>query len=569
MSIGESDPTMAERSSSTTGQFTKRTAWRALENHHRKMRGVNLRELFADDPTRGERMAVEGAGLYLDYSKNRVTDHTLKLLVQLASESGLQSRIDAMFRGEKINLTQNRPALHVALRSSRGASVFVHGENVVPQVQGVLEKMSTFSHRVRRGEWKGYTGKPIRNFVNVGTSTFVLGLEMTYEALKPYTDDSMTFRFLSNVDGSDFTETVKDLDPSETLFIVCCDAIAGPGSCINVRSARAWLLSASAGDQSALSKHFVVIAANPDAVAEAGFDRANVFTVWDWVSEWYSLESAAGLSTMIAVGPERYRSFLEGFHQMDVHFLSAPFGRNLPVLVALLSVWYVNFFGAETIAVLPYDQYLRGFPAYLQQLTMGSNGKQVTLIGTAVTQQTTPVYWGEVGTRGLQYFFQLLLQGTRFIPCDFIVFAKSLNSGGSHADILVANAFAQSEALAFGRSPDELRDGSTPDWLVPHLVCEGNRPSNTILAEQLTPETLGKLICLYEHVVFTQGVIWNINSFDAWGAEFSREIAERLLTELENPMQPKVEHDSSTQALIRRYRKLQHTRQDSGLIKTT
>lgn len=560
---------MAERSSSMTQQFTKRTAWRALENHHRKIRGVSLRELFADDPMRGERMVVEGAGLYLDYSKNRVTDHTLKLLVQLASESGLQSRIDAMFRGEKINLTQNRPALHVALRASRGASVFVRGENVVPQVQSVLEKMSIFSQRLRRGEWKGHTGKRIQNVVNVGTGTSSLGPEMTYEALKGYTDGSMKFRFLSNVDGSDFAETVKDLDPSETLFIVCCDSVADHGCCINSRSARAWLLSSLAGDQSALSKHFVAIAANPDAVTEAGFDKTNVFTVWDWVSDWYSLDSAVGLSTMIAVGPERYRSMLEGFHQMDMHFLSAPFERNVPVLVALLSVWYVNFFDVQTMAVLPYDQYLRRFPAYLQQLTMGSNGKRVTLIGTSVTQQTVPVYWGEAGTRGLQYFFQLLLQGTRFIPCDFIVFAKSPNSSENRQDMLVANAFAQSEAIAFGRSPDQLKDDNMPDWLVPHMVCEGNQPSNTILAEQLTPETLGKLICLYEHVVFTQGVIWNIDSFDGWGAEFASEVAERMLTELENPMQPQMEHDSSTQALIRRYRKLQHTREDSGLIKAT
>ena len=553
---------MAERPYKMTQQI-KRTAWRALENHHRKINEVTLRDLFADDPMRGERMSVEGAGLYLDYSKNRVTDHTLKLLVQLASESGLQSRIDAMFRGENINLTQNRPALHVALRSSRGASVFVDGENVVPRVQSVLEKMSILSQRVRRGEWKGHTGKRIRNVLNVGAGTSALGPEMTYQALKAYTDDSITFRFISNVDGSDFAENVKDLDPSETLFIICREASASLGDNINARSARAWVSSGLGGDQSALSKHFVVIAGNPDAVAEAGFDKTNVFTVWDWVSGRYSVESAVGLATMIAVGPEQYRSMLEGFHQMDMHFLSAPFERNLPVLVALFSVWYVNFFGAQTIAVLPYDQHLRGFPRYVQQLMMGSNGKRVTLIGTGVTQPTAPVYWGEVGTHEAQDFFQLMLQGTRFVPCDFIVFARSLNSGDNHHDILMANALAQSEALAFGRSPEQLKDG-TPDWLIPHMLCEGNRPSTTILAEQLTPETLGKLICLYEHVVFTQGVIWNINSFDAWGAEFAREMAERLLTDLDNPMRLKVEHDSSTQALIRRYRKLQQTQTRLG-----
>jgi len=555
---------MAERSHATTQQLTKRTAWRVLEHHYRKIRGVNLRELFENDPSRGYRMAVEGAGIYLDYSKNRITDHTIKLLVQLASESGLQSRIDAMFRGEKINLTQNLPALHVALRSSRGASVFVEGDNVVPQVQSMLDKMSLFSQRVRRGEWKGHTGKRIRNVVNVGMGNYALGPIMAYEALKACTDRSMTFRFVTSIDGSDFSENVKDLDPSETLFILCGEASANPGSSINACSARAWLLSSLAEEQSALSKHFVAVSANPEAVvAEFGIDRANIFTLWNWVSGRYSLESAVGLSTMLAVGPEHFRAMLEGFHQMDMHFLSAPFERNLPVLVALLSIWYVNFFGTQTIAVLPFEQYLHRFPAYIQQLTMGSNGKRVTLIGTEVTQSTSPVYWGEVGTQGVQSFFQLLLQGTALIPCDFVVFAKSLNLDGSHHDILIANALAQSQALAFGRSAEQLRAGNTPDWLVPHLACDGNRPSNTILADQLTPETLGKLICLYEHAVFTQGVIWNINSFDEWGLKFGSELAQRLLTTLDNPVQLELEHDSSTLSLIRRYRKLQETKRAS------
>jgi glucose-6-phosphate isomerase len=557
---------MAEHLGAMSQRFpVRRTAWSALDHHYRKIRSVSLRELFADDPGRGERMAAEGAGIYLDYSKNRITENTLKLLVQLASESGLESRIDAMFRGEKINLTKDRPALHVALRSPRGASVFVDGKNVVPQVQSVLDKMSSFCQRVRRGEWKGHTGKPIRNVVNVGTGSFCLGSVMAYEALKTYVDRSMTFRFLTNVDGSDFAEKVKDLDPSETLFILCCENSAFPGTSINVRSARSWLLSALAGDQSALSKHFVAVSANPETLAESGIDRANVFAVWDWVGGRYALESAVGLSTMLAVGPEHFRDMIEGFHKMDMHFLAAPFERNLPVLVALLSVWYVNFFGAQTIAVFPYDQNLHWFPAYLQQLTMGSNGKRVTLIGTEVTQSTAPVYWGDVGTLGLQGIFQLMLQGTALIPSDFIVFAKSVNSNENDHDILIANALAQSEALAFGRSSEKLKLGTAADWLIPHLVCDGNRPSNTFLAEQLTPETLGKLISLYEHAVFTQGVIWNINSFDEWGVECGNELANQLLADLYNPAQLKSEHDSSTTALLRRYRELKRAKRDFEL----
>ena len=559
---------MAEHLHAMTQALSKPTAWHALENHYRKIRSVNLREFFVGDPTRGERMAVEGAGIYLDYSKNRVNDHTIKLLVQLASESGLQSRIDSMFRGEKINHTQNRPALHVALRSARGASVFVDGQNVVPQVHSVLDKMSSFCQRVLRGEWKGHTGKRIRNVVNVGTGSFALGPAMAYEALKMYTNRSMTFRFVANVDGSDFAESVKDLDPSETLFILCCENSATPGTSINAISASAWLRSSLADDQSALSKHLVAVSASPEVVADLGIDRANVFAVWDWVGRRYSLDSAFGLSTMLAVGPESFRSMLEGFHQMDMHFLAAPLERNLPVLVALLSVWYVNFFGAQTIAILPYDQYLHRFPAYLQQLTMGSNGKRVTLIGTEVTQSTAPVYWGEVGTLGFDSVSQLMLQGTGLIPCDFILFAKSSNPIGNHQDILIANALAQSEALAFGQSPNEVKLESTPDWLVPHLVCAGNRPSNTIFAEQLTPETLGKLISLYEHVVFTQGVIWNINSFDEWGLECGKGLVQRLLAEMNNPAQLNVEYDSSTVALIRRYRSLRGTTQESETSKT-
>jgi glucose-6-phosphate isomerase len=547
----------------------RRSAWSALDHHYRKIRSISLRELFVDDPNRGERMAAEGAGIYLDYSKNRVTENTIKMLVQLASESGLESRIDAMFRGERINLTQNRPALHVALRSPRGASVFVDGKNVVPQVQSTLDKMSSFCQRVRRGEWKGHTGKPIRNVVNLGTGSFGLGPVMAYEALKTYADRSMSFRFVTNVDGGDFAEGVKDLDPSETLFILCCETSAASGNSINGRAARSWLLSGLAGEQSALSKHFVAVSPNPETVVESGIDRSNVFAVWDWVGGRYSLESAVGLSTMLAVGPEHFRDILEGFHKMDMHFLSAPFERNLPVLMALLSIWYINFFDAQTIAVFPYDHNLHRFPAYIQQLTMGSNGKRVTLIGTEVTQSTAPVYWGEIGTLGLQGLFQLMLQGTALIPCDFIAFAKSVTPNGDDHDILMANALAQSEALAFGRSPEQLKLGSAPDWLIPHLACDGNRPSNTLLAEQLTPETLGKLISLYEHVVFTQGVIWNINSFDEWGLEFGRELAEQLLTELYNPEELKLEHDSSTRALIRRYRELKQSKRDSELKKAT
>ncbi len=538
----------------------KRTAWAALENHYRRIRCLHLRDLFADDPTRGDRMAVEDIGIYLDYSKNRITDHTIKLLIQLAAESGLQARIDAMFRGEKINITQNCAALHVALRSPRGASVLSDGQNVVPRVQGVLDKMSHFCNRVRGGDWKGLTGKRMRNVINIGTGGFALGPIMAFEALKAYSDRSMTFRFVANIDGSDFAENVRDLDPSETLFVVCSPNFTAVDTLTNACSARAWLLAGLGGDQTAVTRHFVAVSANADAVARFGIDTVNMFALWDWVGGGYSVASAAGLSTMLAIGPHHCRAMLDGFHQMDMHFLAAPFERNIPVLMGLLTAWYVNCFGAQTIAVLPYEQYLNRLPAYLQHVTMGSNGKRTTLIGTEVTQPTSPVYWGESGTNGQHSFYQLMHQGTGFIPSDFIAFGKSPNPIGRHHDLLLANAFAQTEALAFGKSPDQLKAEGAPDWLVPHLVCDGNRPSNTILVEELRPETLGKLIALYEHAVFTEGVIWNINSFDSWGLELGQDLAERILPELESPTEPKLDHDSSTNALIRRYRKLRGLR---------
>jgi glucose-6-phosphate isomerase len=537
----------------------KRTAWRALENHYRKVRGLHLRDLFANDRARGEHMAAEGAGIYLDYSKNRITDHTVKLLIQLADESGLQARIDAMFRGEKINITENRAALHVALRAPRGASVFLDGENVVPRVHAVLDKMTHLCNRVRSGDWKGHTGKRIRNVVNIGIGGSALGPVMAYEALKPYSDRTMTFRFVANVDHSDFAEGVRDLDPSETLFIVCSKTFATLETMTNARSARAWSLAAFGEDKKSIAQHFVAVSTNADEAAKFGIDPTNMFGVWDWVGGRYSIGSAIGLSTMLAIGPENFRGMLDGFHQMDMHFLATPFERNLPVLMGLLTVWYVNLFGAQTIVVLPYDQYLHRFPAYLQQLTMESNGKHITLIGTKVTQLTGPVYWGEPGTNGQHSFYQLIHQGTGLIPCDFVLFGKSLDPIGSQRDMLLANAFAQTEALAFGKSAEQVRAEGTPDWLIPHRVFEGNRPSNTILAEQLSPATLGKLVALYEHSVFVQGVIWNINSFDQWGVELGKDLARRIIPELESTEEPMLEHDSSTNELIRRYRKLKKT----------
>jgi glucose-6-phosphate isomerase len=537
----------------------KRHVWDALDAHYKKTSKMHLRQLFAEDPGRGERMAVEAVGLYLDYSKNRITYETLKLLLRLAEQSGLQSRIEAMFRGEKINVTEMRPVLHVALRAPRGASIIVDGEDVVPKVHSVLDKMADFSDRVRSGEWKGHTGNRIRNVINIGIGGSDLGPAMAYEALKAYSDRAMTFRFVSNIDGADFAEAVRDLDPSETLFIISSKTFTTIETMTNAHTARAWSLAGMGGDEKSIEKHFVAVSTNAAEVSKFGINTANMFEFWDWVGGRYSMDSAVGLSTMIAIGPERFRAMLDGFHQMDEHFRTTPFERNLPVLMALLSIWYNNFFGAETVAVLPYCQYLKRFPAYLQQLTMESNGKHVTLDGNVVSRQTSPIYWGEPGTNGQHSFYQLLHQGTRLVPCDFIAFAKPLNPLGRHHDILTANVFAQAEALAFGKTLEEVKVEGTPDWLAPHRVCEGNRPSNTILAERLTPETLGKLIALYEHYVFTQGVIWNINSFDQWGVELGKVLAQRIIPELESEAGPDLGHDSSTNSLIRRYRMLKET----------
>ena len=536
--------------------LTRRTAWKALQTHYKQVRELHLRSRFAEDPTRGERMTAEGAGLFLDYSKNRVTDETLKLLVDLAKESGLQSRIDAMFQGEKINVTEKRAVLHVALRAPAGASIVVDGENVVPQVHAVLDKMADFSNRVRRGEWQGYTGKRIRNVINVGIGGSDLGPVMAYEALRHYSERAMTFRFVSNVDGTDFAEAVRDFDPAETLFILSSKTFTTLETMTNAHSARDWSLAGLGGDEKAVAKHFVAVSTNAAEVAKFGIDTANMFGFWDWVGGRYSMDSAIGLSTMLAIGPENFRAMLGGFHQMDEHFRTTPFERNLPVLMGLLGIWYTDFFGAQTVAVLPYEQYLKRFPAYLQQLTMESNGKHVKLDGKPVTYATGPIYWGEPGTNGQHSFYQLIHQGTRLIPCDFIAFGQPLNPIGRHHDLLLANVFAQTEALAFGKTPDQVKAEGTPAWLVPHRVFEGNRPSNTILAERLTPETLGKLVALYEHSVFTQGAIWQINSFDQWGVELGKALAQRIVPELENEEEPTLGHDSSTNNLIRRYRQL-------------
>ncbi len=535
---------------------TASPAWKALEAHYQKVRDLHLRNLFADDPKRGERMTIEAMGLYLDYSKNRITDETLKLLLQLAEECGLRARMDAMFRGEKINITENRAVLHVALRAPREVSIVVDGENVVPQVHAVLDKMADFSKRVRSGEWKGHTGKSIRNIINIGIGGSDLGPVMAYEALKHYSERALTFRFVSNIDGTDFAEAVHDLDPSETLFIVSSKTFTTLETMTNAQSARDWSLRGLGGDVKAVAKHFVAVSTNSAKVSEFGIDTTNMFGFWDWVGGRYSMDSAIGLSTMLAIGPENYRDLLAGFHEMDEHFRTAPAERNLPVLMGLLAVWYNDFFGAETVAVLPYEQYLKRFPAYLQQLTMESNGKHVTLEGTKVDYATGPIYWGEPGTNGQHSFYQLIHQGTRLIPCDFIAFVQALNPLGRHHDMLLANVFAQTEALAFGKTPEQVKAEGTPDWLVPHRVFEGNRPSNTILAEALTPATLGKLVALYEHSVFTQGVIWNIDSFDQWGVELGKVLAQRIVPELESKAEPTLGHDSSTNNLINRYRKL-------------
>jgi glucose-6-phosphate isomerase len=532
-----------------------RPAWKALENHHQKTSGVHLRSLFADDPGRGERFIVEGAGLFLDYSKNRITDETLGLLKKLAEESGLRERIDAMFRGEKINITEGRAVLHVALRAPKSQSILVDGVDVVPQVQAVLERMSTFSARIRSGDWKGHTGRRIRNVVNIGIGGSDLGPVMAFEALKHYSERALRFRFISNVDGTDFAEATLDLDPAETLFIISSKTFTTLETMTNARTARQWCLN-SLKDQQAVARHFVAVSTNHDEVSKFGIDTANMFGFWDWVGGRYSMDSAIGLSTMIAIGPDNFRAMLHGFHAMDEHFRTAPFERNLPVLMGLLSVWYTDFLGAETTAVLPYDQYLKRFPAYLQQLTMESNGKSVTLDGRRVSYQTGPVYWGEPGTNGQHSFYQLIHQGTRLIPCDLIGFAHSLNPLGNHHDLLMSNVFAQAEALAFGKTPEQLKAEGTPLDLVPHRTFEGNRPTNVILAERLTPAALGSLVALYEHSVFTQGTIWEINSFDQWGVELGKALAKRIIPELQSQDQPKLDHDSSTNALIKRFRKM-------------
>jgi glucose-6-phosphate isomerase len=536
------------------GSLTTRPSWKALESHQKKIREVHLRTLFAEDSQRGTRMTAEAVGIFLDYSKNRITDETLGLLVRLAEESGLRARIDAMFCGEKINITEKRAVLHTALRAPRGASIIVDGENVVVKVHAVLDKMADFCNRVRSGAWKGHTGKRIRNIVNIGIGGSDLGPVMAYEALKHYSERGLNFRFVSNVDGTDFVETGRDLDPAETLFIVSSKTFTTQETMTNAHSARTWSLAGLGGDQRSVAKHFVAVSTNAAEVAKFGIDTANMFEFWDWVGGRYSMDSAIGLSTMLAVGPENFRAMLSGMHQMDEHYRTAPFAQNLPVLMGLLTVWYSNFFGAHTIAVLPYDQYLRRFPAYLQQLIMESNGKHVTLEGAPVTYETCPVYWGEPGTNGQHSFYQLIHQGTRLIPADFIAFHRSLNPLGRHHDLLMANVFAQAEALAFGKTAEEVKKEGTPDWLVPHRTFEGNRPSNTILAERLTPDILGKLVSLYEHSVFTQSVIWNIDAFDQWGVELGKVLAQRIVPELEGKKEPELGHDSSTNNLIRRHR---------------
>jgi glucose-6-phosphate isomerase len=540
----------------TIHPLTERKAWKALEAHYDAVRGFHLRTLFAEDPQRGERMTAEAVGIFLDYSKNRITGETVRLLLQLAEESGLRSQIDAMFRGDKINFTEKRSVLHIALRAPQGTSIVVDGEDVVPLVHSVLDKMADFSQRVRSGEWKGSTGKRIRNVINIGIGGSDLGPVMAYQALKHYSDRAMTFRFVSNVDGTDFAEAVRDLDAAETLFLISSKTFTTLETMTNAHSARAWSLAALGGDEKSVAKHFVAISTNAAEVAKFGIDPANMFVFWDWVGGRYSMDSAIGLSTMLAVGPAHFREMLDGFHQMDEHFRAAPFEQNLPVLLGLLSIWYNDFFGAQTVAVLPYEQYLERFPAYLQQLTMESNGKHVTVDGSQVRYATGPIYWGEPGTNGQHSFYQLIHQGTRLIPCDFIAFGQPLNPLGQHHDILLANVFAQTEALAFGKTAEQVKAEGTPDWLVPHRVFEGNRPSNTILAQRLTPETLGKLVALYEHCVFTQGVIWQINSFDQWGVELGKVLAQRIIPELEGAAEPALDHDSSTNRLIRRYRNI-------------
>ncbi|MBL9174752.1 MAG: glucose-6-phosphate isomerase [Verrucomicrobiales bacterium] len=541
---------------SRTRLLAQRPAWKSLSTHFKKIARVHLRDLFAGDPKRGQRLTASGAGLFLDYSKNRIDDETLRLLTALAEQSGLEARIEAMFRGERINRTEGRSVLHVALRAPRNASILVDGRNVVPEVHEVLDRMSAFADRIRSGKWKGHTGRPIRNVINIGIGGSDLGPVMAFEALRHYSDRTRTFRFVSNVDGIDFIEATRDLDPAETLFIVSSKTFTTLETMTNAGSARDWLLQGLGGDPKAVARHFVAVSTNAEKVSAFGIDTANMFGFWDWVGGRYSMDSAIGLSTMIAVGPDAFRELLSGFHEMDRHFQTAPLGRNLPVLLGLLALWYNDFFGAQTLAVLPYEQYLKRFPAYLQQLTMESNGKSVTLDGHRVTYDTGAVYWGEPGTNGQHSFYQLIHQGTRLIPCDFIAFAHPLTDLGRHHDLLMANVFAQAEALAFGKTADDVRAEGTPAWLVPHRVFEGNRPSNVLLADRLTPATLGRLVALYEHSVFTQGAIWDINSFDQWGVELGKALAQRIVPELENPRLPRLQHDSSTNHLIRKYRKM-------------
>jgi glucose-6-phosphate isomerase len=531
-------------------------AWAALETHAAEIMKLDLRQLFAQDAQRGERFAFEAAGIYFDYSKNRITEQTLKLLVALASEAGVKQRMDAMFAGEPINVSENRAVLHVALRAPRGASFLHDGRNVVPDVHAVLEQMGAFSNAVRGGAWKGATGKRIRNVINIGIGGSDLGPVMAYEALKHYSDRALTLRFVSNIDGTDFAEAVRDFDAAETLFIVSSKTFTTLETMTNARTAREWLLAQLGRDEAAIARHFVAVSTNAREVTKFGIDPKNMFVFWDWVGGRYSMDSAIGLSTMIAIGPEHFRAMLDGFHAIDEHFRTAPFERNIPVLMGLLALWYNNFFGAQTVAVLPYAQYLKRFPAYLQQLTMESNGKHVRLDGMGVDYDTGPIYWGEPGTNGQHSFYQLIHQGTRLIPCDFIGFAQTLNPLGAHHDMLLANVFAQAEALAFGKDAAEVKAEGTPDWLIPHRICEGNRPSNTLLLDRLTPAALGKLVALYEHNVFTQGAVWQIDSFDQWGVELGKMLAQRIIPEVESATEPKLSHDSSTNALIRRYRKM-------------
>jgi glucose-6-phosphate isomerase len=535
--------------------LTELPAWKALGEHYKKIEPTHLKQLFAEDPKRAAKFTVEAAGLFLDYSKNRISDETIKLLLQLAEESGVKARLEAMFSGEKINITEKRAVLHIALRAPKDEKIFVDGEDVVPAVHDVLDKMAAFSERVRGGDWKGHTGKPIKNIINIGIGGSDLGPVMAYEALKHYSDRGKVFRFVSNVDGADFVEATVDLHPDETLFIISSKTFTTLETMTNANSAREWALKGLGGDEKAVAKHFVAVSTNAEKVTAFGIDTANMFGFWDWVGGRYSMDSAIGLSSMLAIGPENFRAMLAGFHEMDEHFRTAPFEKNLPVLLGLLAVWYNDFFGAQTVAILPYENYLKRFPAYLQQLTMESNGKHVTLSGEHVTYDTGPIYWGEPGTNGQHSFYQLIHQGTRLIPCDFIAFVKAITPLGRHHDILLANVFAQTEALAFGKTPEQVKAEGTPDWLIPHRVFEGNRPSNTIMAEELSPEVLGKLVALYEHSVFTQGAIWQIDSFDQWGVELGKVLAQKILGEIEDTG-AKLEHDSSTTALIERYRLL-------------